>query len=148
MTKSNKQKMTFSLKKDEDGYPPDDSESLWVESVGDGRYRIDNIPFFIQNISPDDIVEGYVNNGILFFTSLWKHSNSSVIRVVFFDSGHSQRVLDALVELGCRWEGSHLRNLFSVEIPRPENLEDVVKLLIYESERNILDYEESSIRDN
>jgi len=141
-----KEKMTFLLAKDDDGYPPDDSETLWVEKVGECRYRIDNVPFYVEGISPDDIVEGEFLDGILMFKALLKKSSTSVIRLVFFEKDESPRVLAKLVEAKCRWEGSHLPSLFSVEVPASSDYEGIKDLLARESAKGVLDYEEASLR--
>jgi hypothetical protein len=78
-----KKKMTFFLEKDEDGYPPDDSETVWVEKLEGNRYRIDNIPFYIRGISPEDIVTSRVVDGNLIFDELISKSTISVFRIVF-----------------------------------------------------------------
>jgi len=39
-------RITFKLQPDEDGYPPSDYERLWAVPLSNGRYQIDNIPFF------------------------------------------------------------------------------------------------------
>ena len=140
------EKMTFILIKNEDGYPPDDTETMWVENLGNGKYRIDNIPFYIKDISPDDIIEGDCSTGRLFFKKLIKKSNISVIRVVFFNINKSDDVMDNLVKNGCRWEGSHLSNLYSVEIPDSGNLKKIKNFLDAQSSYGILDYEDASIR--
>lgn len=142
----NKTKMTFLLEKDEDGYPPDDSETLWVEELVDGNYRVDNIPFYIRGISPDDVVSGELCGGVLLYKSLVRRSTISVLRVIFFHSDHAARVLKGLVDCGCRWEGSHLPNFYSIEAPNSCAHECAEKLLAQEVSNDVLDYEESSLR--
>jgi len=141
-----KTKMTFTLAKDEDGYPPDDFETLWVEDLGSNRYRIDNIPFYIVDISPDDIVEGIFVDGILRFNRLLGKSDISVIRIIFFEKEGHSAVLNNLVSQGCKWEGGNLRMLYSVEIPHEVSLDSIRKFLRNESSRGVLDYEEASLR--
>jgi hypothetical protein len=142
----NKTKMTFILKKDGDGYPPDDTETVWVEDLGKSQYRIDNIPFYIRDISPDDIVEGEFSAGRLVFRRLLIRSKLSVIRVIFFDQSKSDIVMASLVANGCRWEGSHLSNLYSVELPPSVKLEAIRSFLDLQTSYDVLDYEEASIR--
>lgn len=142
----NKIKMLFQLTKDEDGYPPDDTETLWVEEVGRNLYRVDNIPFYVNDLSPDDIVEGKVKNDILEYSKTVSKSKSSVIRIVFFKKEIAHGILGDLVANGCRWEGSHLSNLFSLEIPNPDNIDSVRRILSTQERDGVLDYEESSLR--
>ena len=143
-----KVKMAFKLAKDEDGYPPDDFETMWVEDLGEYNYRIDNIPFYVEDLSPDDIVKGEIINNILYFSKILKKSNISVIRIVFFSNNQKDkdRLLQKLVDSGCRWEGSHLSKLYSVEIPKSANADAAKAALDIEMANGVLDYEEASIR--
>jgi len=50
------EKVMFRLKKDADGYPPDDWESLWAYEVEPGLYSIDNVPFFTRGVSWGDVL--------------------------------------------------------------------------------------------
>ena len=42
----NHKKVLFRLEKDDDSYPPADSESLWAIEVGPNLHAIGNVPFF------------------------------------------------------------------------------------------------------
>jgi Domain of unknown function (DUF4265) len=142
----NKKKMTFTLNKDSDGYPPDEYETIWVEDLGENRYRIDNIPFYVCDISPNDVVEGdFIGDHIVFRRVIFK-SKLSVIRIIFFDRSKSDSVMAELVRAGCRWEGSHLSNLYSIEVPDSVDFQTIIKLLNEQTARGIIDYEEASIR--
>jgi hypothetical protein len=141
-----KKKMFFFLEKDEDGYPPDDSETVWVEELKGNRYRIDNIPFYIRDISPEDIVTGRMVGENLVFDELLSKSMISVFRIVFFDKSKAEGVLSKLVRAGCRWEGSHLANFYSVELPASVNIQAIKESLDIEASKDVLDYEEASIR--
>ena len=141
-----KEKMTFVLEKDEDGYPADDFETVWVEQIGKITYRIDNIPFYITGVSPDDIVEGEICDQTLMFRRLINKSEISVIRLIFFNLLESNRIIDKLVGFGCRWEGSHLKQLFSVEVPKLSDYNAIIEMLENEAASDILDYEEASRR--
>lgn len=47
----------FLLPPEGDGCPPAESEGLWAEPLGDDLYRIDNTPWFVRDVSADDIVK-------------------------------------------------------------------------------------------
>jgi hypothetical protein len=49
-------KIKFMLERDEEGYPPFDSELLWARQVGGGVYEIDSIPMFAKLVSWGDKV--------------------------------------------------------------------------------------------
>jgi hypothetical protein len=44
------------LEHDDEGWPPVGAERVWAQQVGRHRYRIDNIPFFAQDLAADDVV--------------------------------------------------------------------------------------------
>jgi hypothetical protein len=48
-------KVLFRLEKDEDGYPPEEVESLWGFLRKDG-IELDNIPFFAKGVALGDVV--------------------------------------------------------------------------------------------
>jgi hypothetical protein len=48
-------KIVFSLERDDDGYPPVTTESLWAKSKADGLFELYNVPFYAQGISWKDI---------------------------------------------------------------------------------------------
>jgi hypothetical protein len=51
------QKIWFRMQHDEAGHPPFDVESLWAEENSDGRFTLDNIPFFASVATLGDVVE-------------------------------------------------------------------------------------------
>jgi hypothetical protein len=139
-------KMTFALDKDEEGYPPDDFETLWVEKVGRDEYRIDNIPFYVRNLAPDDVVIGEKVGSILWYKSTVQKSDSSVFRIVFYERQKIDDVLRSLQRIGCKWEGSHLGSLYSIEAPGNVHVRDIKRFLTELSRDEVLDFEEGAIR--
>ena len=142
----NYRKILFRLEKDEDGYPPDDWESVWAIELSSELYRIANIPFFIYNISDGDIVRAAEMDGELLFDQMVKPSGNSVIRVVVVDPSRVQQLRDELENLNCYSELSHIKRLIAVDIP-PEVSIGLVRTLLDEGEKQeIWSYEESSLR--
>lgn len=140
------EKMTFRLIKTEDGYPPDDLETLWVERLERQSYRIENIPFYIRDVSPGDVVRGKRSDGVLWFDGILERSDSSVIRIIIFVSSKSDDLLRKLVSFGCKWEGSHLSSLYSVEVPGTADYASVLGFLQEQVDDGALDFEEASLR--
>ncbi|MBK6840597.1 MAG: DUF4265 domain-containing protein [Bacteroidetes bacterium] len=95
-------------------------ESVWATKVGE-NYKIVNIPFFAKNLALGDIVSVEKDNGDLYFDTLIEPSGNSVVRLMIFDENNVESVGADLVKLGCGWEGSHIKNLITVNIPK-ENL--------------------------
>ena len=44
-------KMLFNLSQDEDGYPPVSVEGIWVEPTLSGNFRVENVPFYVRELS-------------------------------------------------------------------------------------------------
>jgi hypothetical protein len=59
-------------------------ESIWAEPVGDNKYKIANIPFFVSGLSYGDIVTATpVEDGLLAFDDIIEHSMHSTIYLIF-----------------------------------------------------------------
>lgn len=144
-TPRNRVKIAFPLSRDSDDYPPADREHLWAISHGD-RYEIDNIPFFVKGVSAGDLVAAHNDGGELIFDRVLDFGGHSTVRVVMYDPAKKEAIRNKLAKLGCESEGSHLPNLFAVDVPPAVNYAEVISLLMKEADENILDYEEASIQ--
>ena len=139
-------KIHFRLEKDEDGYPPDDWESLWAIEFSPNFYTIDNIPFFVRGISNGDIVSVNRDGEDLIFNEVTTPSPNSVLRVVVFDVTEVQGLRDNLRTMGCPSELSDNPAFFSVEVPSSVPIEPVLEMLAAAEENDRLEYEEASLR--
>ena len=82
----------FALVRDEDGRapvdgwpPPVDSEGLWASAMGGGRYRIENTPWFAQNLATYDLVEAVEYEGIRWVMRKAEWSGHLTVRVAHID---------------------------------------------------------------
>lgn len=142
-----KLKMIFPIAQDEDGYPAVSSEGLWVKALADGKFEIDNVPFFVPNIAVGDIVSGRFDDaGILRYEGTVRISSNSTIRIVFFESAEKSRLLKAISELGCDYEILENDNLFALDVPASANAAAVLSLLRRAFDADELDYQESAMR--
>lgn len=110
-------KIVFPLPKDDDGYPPDDVESLWASPRLDGTFTIDNVPFFVRGVSSGDVVTAYSRCDRLIFGNLVSEGGHSTIRVLVSDESSAQQVREDLRNLGCSSELSHIPGLIAVDVP-------------------------------
>ena len=140
------EKILFKLVQDEDGYPPNDYESLWALPSENSNYEIDNIPFFVQGISCGDLVEADKVNDELWFRSVVKKSSNSTLRIICFDITKVAEVRKHLSSLGCSSELSHIEGLFAVDVPESCDYSTIQKYLDQKEQEDILEYEEASIR--
>ena len=75
-------KVLFDLEQDEDGYTPASAETLWAIRVGEGLFRIDNIPFFALGIAVEDVVSAVPEEGVFRFKEVVHPSGHGTLRVV------------------------------------------------------------------
>ena len=110
-------KVVVKLEKDEDDYPPADYEGLWALPVGEGLFRIDNVPFFARGIASGDIVSATVEQHELRFREVVRPSGHSTLRLIIYDEKDVPAVRALLEQLGCTIERSHIPGLISVDVP-------------------------------
>lgn len=106
------------------------SETPWAEPVGEGLFRLDNLPWYAYGVSDDDIVEAEPSDmeGMFEFVRVRTPSGNRVVRVIFDTDEDGTPVLEALRTLGCHWEGATKRFLV-VSIPPAADFDAVCSLL-------------------
>ena len=94
-------------------------ESLWATIVDDkkGWYRLSNVPFFVTGYALNDIVYAVEENDSLVVQALVKESGNSTIQLIFFKGADKNNIQQELESLGCGWEGSHLPDYISIDVP-------------------------------
>jgi nitrogen regulatory protein PII-like uncharacterized protein len=140
------EKVLFPLEKDDDGYPPDDWESLWAYKTPEGFYSVDNIPFFVRGISPGDKLSVKKIDDELVFDGVERFSDHSVLRVMVFDDSDVDELKKFMTEMGTEYEGSHIEGLIAFDIPPYADFEKIVKFLQNGEDNEIWEYEEASLR--
>ncbi len=135
----------FPLTRDASGYPPESSETLWATYLGEGTYRIDNIPFFANRVSLGDVIEAEMIDGLATFARVRERGGHSTLRVVAFDAAAVPELRAAVHELGCATELSYLPKLISLDVPPSASLEALRKLLADGAEQGRWDYEEADV---
>lgn len=140
-------KVHFHLAQDEEGYPPVAVESLWAEpGTKPDEYVIDNVPFFVRDVTVGDTVQVRKEDGHRWFESLVSRSQNSLVRVVFFDRTCVDTVSEQLVALGCSTEYLREHNLMAVSIPITVALTDIQTYLQSEASAGRIDFEEPILR--
>lgn len=96
------------------------AESLWAQDLGDGLYRIDNIPFEVRGLALGDIVQAYPDaDGALAFCGLYEKSGAGTawIRVeAGLPSAAGQDLVRLLTERGMPYE-SYGETMLAVNVP-------------------------------
>jgi len=148
MTEEIVEKITFELKQDEDGYPPDRWERLWAAKLRDGLYRIDNIPFYIKGVSSGDIVSVFVVEEELRFSEMVTPSQNSVIRLFVFEVEDVPSARRAFQDLGCESELSKAPRLFAIEVPEQVDFDLVWNVIEEGVDKGRWDFEIGVLRHN
>jgi hypothetical protein len=138
-------KILFELEQDEDGYPPASAETLWAIKVGDGLFKIDNIPFFALGIAVNDIVSAVPEENAFRFKDVAQPSGHSTLRVVVYDAADVPAVRALFKQLGCSTELSHLPRLLAVDVPPSVSLEELKQVLESGRHQDRWGYEEACL---
>lgn len=139
-------KVFFELQQDEDGYPPVTCESMWATPVGDGLYRLGNIPFFARGVACEDVVSAVRrDDGTLGFAEVVRPSRHSTLRVIIYEASEVPALRQDLEALGCDTELSHIPNLFAVDVPPAVPLDEVRRLLEAGTASARWEYEEACL---
>nr|WP_128797943.1 DUF4265 domain-containing protein [Corallococcus coralloides] len=147
MAVSEIRKIFFRLEQDEDGYPPVGVESLWARSSGNGRFVLDNTPFFVRDATLGDEIEVAEEDGQLWYRSTVGRSNNSLIRIVVPEDVDSADIRSALERLGCTSESLPAYQLIALSVPENASLKEVRRYLEEAvASGDIADYEEPILR--
>lgn len=139
-------KVYFDLPPDENGYPPAKSEFLWCTPTKRGTYLIDNIPFFVRDISMGDEISADRVDRMLHFTKLIKKSKNSTVRVLLKEPRRASMLRKQLSAYGCGSELMDELSLLTISMPPDAEIAKALAFLDEEAERNMIGIEESSVR--
>jgi hypothetical protein len=138
-------KLLFELEQDEDDYPPASAETLWAIKVGEGLFKIDNIPFFALGVAVNDIVSAVPEEGVFRFKEVVHPSGHSTIRVIVYDPSNVSAARAHFQQLGCSTEQSHLPRLIAIDVPPTVSLEKLRQQLDSGKEAEQWGYEEACL---
>jgi hypothetical protein len=124
----------------QDGWPaPVDSEGLWATPDGDGRYRIENTPWFASNAANGDVVLAVEHQGARWVTQKAQWSGHLTVRVAHPDPA---AVLDRFADLGVGGESAApAYRIAALDIPPDADLPAIVARL----RAGRFDYEEACV---
>jgi hypothetical protein len=103
----------------EDDWPPIAVESMWAERLGDGLFRLDNVPLFAEDANADDIIRAEIGDqGVLEFQERVESDGQTTVRVIAA-SEVVEAVLEFLLKNGAEYETSPYEDIgyFSVSVP-------------------------------
>lgn len=146
MSNERKTQITIELTPEQSEGLPVSTESLWFLKEGD-FYRLINIPFFIDNLSIEDLVSiSKKDSGNYEIEKIIEKSGNSTIWVTLNDEGKGINILNQLHSLGCGYEGGVLNNYYTINIPEKISINDVDNIIGNAEKVEILAAYDSSIR--
>lgn len=137
-------KVTFDLA--EGSWHGHATESVWAEPLGEDRFRIRNVPFYVLGIGVEDIVQAQQTTSGLKVTRVMLHAGHSTYRVFLGDgldlnSPSFVAVWTPLARLGCTFERATPR-LLAIDVPRQETVRQAYALLEEGEARGVWEFEE------
>jgi hypothetical protein len=145
-------KVRFRLARDEEGWPPADSEELWAVAIGPDVVRIDSIPWFVRNLALGDLITvSRAADGVLHPGERLRWSGNCTIRVVALgEEGPAERartVLDTFAGLGADGEVLGQYGMVALNVPPDADLAGVKRLLDRGEDEGWWSYEEGCVGD-
>jgi hypothetical protein len=139
-------KVYFELEPDENGYPPAETEFLWCIPTEHGTYVVDNIPFFVRDISLEDEVSARKVGKLFHFLDIVKKSRNSTVHVLMKKIEKTPYIRERLESSGCSTELMDELSLIAVSMPSDSNIAEALAFLDDEAEKSNIGIEESSVR--
>lgn len=144
-------KVRFLLPRDDAGWPPAESEGLWAEPLGGDLYRIDNTPWFVRNLSQDDVVKAQAgSDGVLWALEKVEWAGRQTVRVIARSDGplggDPAAVREAFESLGvtCELMQEPVR-MAALDIPPEAGSQQVKALLVERQAEGWWDFEEGCV---
>jgi hypothetical protein len=108
-------------------------ENIWAMPLGDGTYRLENPPFFVYDVSVDDVVSAIPNeDGLPQFLTVVRRSGNRTLRArskdLIGDSTLRSNIENHLEQIGCVVE-EHRERLLAINVPPGVNLATVTSYL-------------------
>jgi Domain of unknown function (DUF4265) len=119
-------------------------ETLWVEPLGDGLYRLRNVPFLAYGFSEQDVVSTDEVEGRHAVTGLTRAGGHSTYRVFLpeaTDDARFARLFEPLSRLGCTYERASAR-LIGIDVPPEADIYAVFAALEHGEAANEWSFEE------
>jgi len=140
----------FRLVRDEDGRAPVDgrpspvdSEGLWASPMGEGSYRIENTPWFVQDLATHDVVEAVEYEGIRWVMRKAEWSGHLTVQVAHSDP---VAVLAAFADLEVRGESAApAYPITALDIPPDADFRAVIGRLRAGKSDGTWDYQEACV---
>ncbi len=135
---TNDMKLTFKLTEEQSGPFPVSTESLWFVEENSG-YRLKNIPFFIDELSFDDVISvKQLDKNLYCIEKILQPSLNSTIWVYLKDVDSGKEIIDKIVGMACGIESGVIDDYYAVNVPGEVEYSSVYNLLVEEESNGVL----------
>jgi hypothetical protein len=128
-------RVRFRLEREDDGWPPVESEGVWAIPCGADEYRLDNVPWFARGVAYGDLVRAVADeHDVLWVESTLRWSGRYTIRVIPLGDGPAQAecegIIGTFLPLGVECEnGLPSFKIVALDIPPTAHLPEIKRLL-------------------
>lgn len=139
----------FTLERDDEEWPPVDTEEVWAVALDANLARVDSIPWFIRDIAVGDLIDvQQVHEGRAVFRGKLKWSGNCTLRVIPLvgdvEAGISD-VIQRLSDYGVQIEVLRQFGLVAVNVSPSVDLVRLKRMLEVGEERGWWSWEEGCI---
>ena len=142
-------KIHFRLEPDQDGFPPISVEMLNATPLGDGLFRIENAPFFVREISFNDVVRASSTKqqGQYRYEEVVQPSEFTSLSIIILDSSMNTLLLDLLRGLKCVIEYGEfgVYRVLAVAVPSTVDYESLRRRLQALEDNKLLSFSELAV---
>lgn len=122
------------------------AESMWAEDLGQGRYRLRNVPFATYGLSNEDVVRAELRAGQLMVTGVVIRGGHSTYRLILKSgtdakSPRFEEHWKQLERLGCTYESTEDR-ILAIDVPPTADIYEVYRRLEQGEKAEVWDFEE------
>lgn len=143
--------MRFRLQRDDNGWPPVESEGVWAKPCGGTEYELDNVPWFARSVAFGDRVRAEPDDdGVLWVEERLLWSGRYTVRVIPQGDEPAreqlQRIIEAFSALGAACEGGlPAFQIVALDIPPTARLAEIKSLLVEGEAQGRWGFEEGCI---
>ncbi len=120
------------------------TESMWASPAGSGRFRLENVPFYVFGVSYHDVVSAVIEEGLHAYQDVVEKGGHSTYRIFLPEEILAEKFdeyWDALRTLGCTYERG-TDYLIAVDVPPEADIYRVYEALEKGVGTGVWDFEE------
>ena len=135
----------------EDGWPPVSAERVWALPLGDERFQLRNVPWFVRGVAEDDVVRAVAptDSSWPVFIEQLEWSGNLTIRVIPFNAGpllgSQEEVLKRLTPFGAEGEAAGDYPIVALTVPVGVQREPIRALLEQGTAEGWWEFEEGCV---